>query len=300
MGLASVVGPAWLTGPTLWLNLWAVALFAFGLVVTLRKNQPPASAVDRIIRFGPMFFAIPLGFFGMQHFAFFEAVKPAVPDWMPWPSFWTYFVGAALIAACLSILTEIKEDWAGWSLGIMFVLFLLTIYLPSLVENPHDRFAISNPLRDVSLCVGALALALTRTRTRSTKGRQQRLRWLATALRWIFGATILYFGVEQFLHPEFAPGVPLEMLTPPWVPGHIAWSWFAGIVLVAAGLCILANKRARWAATAVGVLYLLLVVFVYMAMEIAHPSVEISGELDFLVNTLAVGGAALLVAGALE
>jgi hypothetical protein len=48
------------------------------------------------------------------------------------------------------------------------------------------------------------------------------------------------------------------------------------------------------------VLYVVLVAFVYMPMEIAHPSVEISGELDFVANTLAVGGAALLVAGALE
>jgi hypothetical protein len=94
--------------------------------------------------------------------------------------------------------------------------------------------------------------------------------------------------------------VPLEMLTPPWIPGHIAWSWFAGAVLIAGSLCILVNKGARWAATAVGVLYLLLAAFVYLPMEIAHPSVEISGELDFLVNTLAVGGAALLVAATLE
>jgi uncharacterized membrane protein len=302
--VAFALRPAWLTGTSLWLNLWAVALFVFGLVVTLRRNQPPATGADRIIRFGPMFFAVPLGFFGMQHFALFEAVKPAVPDWMPWPSFWTYFVGAALIAACLSILTDIKADLAGWALGIMFVLFLLMIYLPNLIENPHDRFAISNPLRDLSLCVGALALAvaLTRTRTkaRSSEGRQQRLLGLATAVRLIFGATIIYFGVEQFLHPEFAPGVPLEMLTAPWMPGRIAWSCFAGIVLVADGLCILANRRARWSATGVGVLYVLLVAFVYMPMEIAHPSVEISGELDFVASTLAVGGAALLVAGALE
>jgi uncharacterized membrane protein len=296
MGLASAVRPAWLTGASLWLNLWAVALFVFGIVATLKKSQLPATGADRIIKFGPMFFAVPLGFFGMQHFAFFEAVKPAVPEWMPWPSFWTYFVGIALIAACFSILTGTKADLAGWSLGLMFVIFLLSIYLPNLVENPHDRFAISNPLRDLSLCIGALALAWTM----STKSLRQRLRLLPAALRWIFGATMLYFGVEQFLHPEFAPGVPLEMLTPPWMPGRIAWSWFAGVVLVAGGLCILANRGARWAANAVGVLYVVLVAFVYLPMEIAHPSVEISGELDFLVNTLAVGGAALLVAGALE
>jgi uncharacterized membrane protein len=178
----------------------------------------------------------------------------------------------------------------------MFVLFVLLIYVPNLIQNPHDRFSISNPLRDVSLAAGAMCMAWTM----SPAARRQKLHWLAIAGRLIFAAVILYFGVEQFLHPEFAPGVPLELLTPAWVPAHIAWSWFAGIVLVAGGLGLLVNKSARWSAIAVGIAYLLLVAFVYVPMEIAHPSIEISGELDYLVNTLAVGGAALLVAGSLE
>jgi hypothetical protein len=33
-------------------------------------------------------------------------------------------------------------------------------------------------------------------------------------------------------------------------------------------------------------------------MEIVHPSIEISGELDYVADTLAVAGAALLIAGA--
>jgi uncharacterized membrane protein len=302
-GLASVARPAWLTGSSLWLNAGALGLLIFGLIMTLRKNQPPATIADRIIRFGPMLYSVPLAFFGMQHFVLFDSVKPAVPGYMPWPSFWTYLVGAALIAACVSIMTEIKADIAALLLGIMFVLFELMIYLPNLVQNPHDRFAISAPLRDLSLCGGALCLAWTM----SPAARQQRLRWLAVTGRWIFTVAILYFGVEQFLHPEFAPGVPLEMQMPAWFPGYAALSWLTGMVLVAGGLCMVANlvtdritnRAARWAATAVGVTYFLLVVFVYMPLEIAHPSVEISGELDFVANTLAVGGAALLVAGSM-
>jgi hypothetical protein len=40
------------------------------------------------------------------------------------------------------------------------------------------------------------------------------------------------------------------------------------------------------------------VVFVYLPMEILHPSIVISGELDYVADTLAMSGAALLVAGA--
>jgi hypothetical protein len=48
------------------------------------------------------------------------------------------------------------------------------------------------------------------------------------------------------------------------------------------------------------VAYLALVVFVYLPMEFVHPSIAISGELDFVMNTLAMSGAAFLVAGAME
>jgi uncharacterized membrane protein YphA (DoxX/SURF4 family) len=293
--LALLANPSWLAPSSLLLNAWAIALLIFGLVMTIRKPQPQADLADKVIHFGPMFYSIPLAFFGMQHFALFDQVKPAVPAYMPWPAFWTCFVGAALIAACLSILTGIKADIAALSLAAMFILFELMLHVPNLIQNPHDRFSISGPLRDLSLCCGAMCLAWTM----SPASRKPRLRWLAVAGRWLFTATILYFGVEQFLHPEFAPGVPLEMLMPAWFPAHVACAWFAGIVLVVSGLCMAANKYARWAATAVGFAYVLLVVFVYIPMEIVHPSVDVSGELDYVANTLAVGGAALLVAATL-
>jgi uncharacterized membrane protein len=293
-GFALAARPAWLTGASLWLNAAALALFVFGIVVVSKKTPPHSTGADRLIRLGRVFYTVSLAFFGMQHFALFEAVKPAVPAWMPWHGFWTYLVGAALIAACLSILTEIKGDVAALLLGVMFGLFVLMIFVPNLIQNPHDRFSISSPLRDLSLCAGALCLAWTM----SPPGRQQRIRWLAEVGRSVFAVAILYFGVEQFLHPEFAPGVPLELMMPAWFPGPLAWSWFAGIVLVPASLCILIDKGARWAAIAVGIAYLVLVAFVYMPMEFVHPSIEISGELDYVANTLAVGGAAFMVAGA--
>jgi uncharacterized membrane protein len=292
--LAFLVTPAWLTGTALWLNIGAVGLLIFGVVLTLRKNEPPPTGADRVIRFGPAFFTISLAFFGMQHFALFNSVKPAVPAWMPWPSFWTYFVGAALIAACVSILTGVKAELAALLLGIMFVLFVLMLHLPNLVQNPHDRFALSPLLRDLALSGGAFALAATIS---AAAGRPRR--WLAETGRYFFAVPILYFGVEHFLHPEFAPGVPLEMLMPSWIPGHVVWAWITGAVLLAGGACIVLNQAARRAATVVAAAYLLLVVCIYLPMELAHPSTEISGELDYVADTLAMGGAALLIAGSL-
>ena len=49
--------------------------------------------------------------------------------------------------------------------------------------------------------------------------------------RLFIGVAITFLGVEQFLHPELAPGVPLEKLTPLWIPGHALWGYPTGASL---------------------------------------------------------------------
>jgi uncharacterized membrane protein len=300
--LAAAITPSWLTGSSLWLHLAFVLSFALGLVLTLRRDTPRAQGVERMIPFGQTFFAAPLALFGLQHFVFLNEVKDIVPSWMPGHIFWACLVGVALIAASLSLLTEIKADLAALLMGIMLFLFVLMIDLPGLAEDPHDRFGISGTLRDLALSGGALALA----GTLGALGRKQPVpgpvntEWLVNVGRWFFATPMLYFGAEHFLHPEYAPGVPFPVLMPSWIPGHLAWAYGTGTVLVVCGALIMVNKGARAAAAWLGVAILLLVVCIYTPREIVHPSIEISGELDDLADTLAMSGAALFVAGAMS
>jgi uncharacterized membrane protein len=290
----ALLSPTGLFGPSLWLHLAAVALFAFGLVLTLRRETTAFRGVGDLVRFGPLFFAVPLAVFGMQHFALFESVKFAVPAYMPARFFWAYLVGAALIAACLSILTEIHAELAALLVGFMLFLFVLMIYVPNLIQNPGDRFAITVPLRDLALSGGALSLAGVLGSVRHG----QSPRWLSEVGRWFFATPMLYFGIEHFLHPAFAPGLPFPLLAPAWIPGHVVWAYATGTVLVVCGFSILANKQAQAGATWLGAAFLVLTVLIYLPMEIVHPSIAISGELDYVADTLAMGGASLLVARA--
>lgn len=286
--------PASLTGVSLVLHLLFAAFLALGIVLALRRPHPAAGWPERIIPFGPVFYAAPMGFFGLQHFACFDVVKQAVPPWMPGHSLWAYIVGVALIAACLSLITEIQAPLAALLMGIMLFLFVLMIDVPALVQNPFQRFTISGTLRDLCLSGGALAFAgaLGVLGSRFSP-------LLAAIGRWFFAAPMLYYGVVHFLYPHFAPGVPFPKMMPSWLPGPVAWSWATGAVLIVCGFCILAGIRARAAAAWLGIAYVLLVLFIYLPMEAVHPSIAISGELDYVADTLAVGGAALLVARSL-
>jgi uncharacterized membrane protein YphA (DoxX/SURF4 family) len=247
-----------------------------------------------VIAFGPLFFAWPLAFFGMQHFVFLHDVVNGVPSWMPGHMFWAVFVGIALIAASLSMITGIKAELAALMMGVMLFLFVLLIYVPNLVQNPGD-LAVTALLRDLSLSGGALALA----GTLAEKGPRHRFSWIAVLGRYFFAIAMGEFGVENFLHPKFAPVVPEpDLMTPAWIPGHMVWPYLIGVVLVACGVAMLLNWRTRLAAAVVGITFLVLLIFIYMPMEIVHPSIEISAELDQVAQTLAMSGAALLVAGA--
>jgi uncharacterized membrane protein len=107
----------------------------------------------------------------------------------------------------------------------------------------------------------------------------------------------IFYGVEHFLHPAFMPAVDFDRTMPPWIPAAHFWSYLAGIVFIIAGISFMVNRKTRLAATGLGIFVLVLVLFVYLPILVAKPS-DINEGLNFLVSTLAFGGAVLLLARA--
>ena len=282
-----------MTGSLLWVNCFAAVLFALGLFLTMKKSAGQTDALDRVIAFGPFFFGWPLAVFGAQHIVFLSLVVNGVPAWMPWHLFWALFVGIALIAAALSLTTGIMADQAALLAGVMLFLFVLMIYVPNLVANPGDP-AVTQLLRDLSMSGGALALAGTLAKD----GRWPKLGWLTVVGRYFFALGIVDFGVDNFAHSQYAPVVPEpDLLMPAWIPMHMVYAWFSGVILVVCGMAMLVNWRTRLVGAVAGIAFFALTIFFYLPMEVVHPSIEISGELDQLAQALGMSGAALLVAG---
>jgi uncharacterized membrane protein len=173
--------------------------------------------------------------------------------------------------------------------------FVLLIHIPGIVGAPGNRIRWAVALREISFSGGALAFAAAQTETRRTRGAHT----VITLSRLFVGIPALFFGAEHFLHPEFAPGVPLVKLTPIWIPARLLISYLTGTVLVMSGLGLVFNKQARLAATWLGVMILALVLVVYVPVVIANPS-DIGNGLNYLVDTLLLSGSALALAGALR
>ena len=121
---------------------------------------------------------------------------------------------------------------------------------------------------------------------------------LAAIPRFFVGIPSLFYGVEHLLHPAYVPGVPLKKLTPEWIPGRIFLSYFVGVILIVAGVCLLMNKKARMAATSLGLTILLTVLWIYLPMLLRAPTDVVA--LNYFFDTLLFCGAILLLANAMD
>src|SRR5215813_360593 len=84
-------------------------IFAIGLAVMfVRGDWAKARGLDKLILFGPIFYAAPVAAFGTEHFTLTQAMMPLLPAWIPWHQFWVYFVGACFIAGALSLVTGVQ------------------------------------------------------------------------------------------------------------------------------------------------------------------------------------------------
>src|SRR6185312_14350738 len=116
--------------------------FAIGTAALfLRGDWQKARGADRLILFGPLFYAAPLAAFGTEHFTLTGAIASLVPSWLPWHQFWAYMVGACFIAGALSLVTRIEARLSASLLALTFFLFVVLMDLPGWVQDPHNRFA---------------------------------------------------------------------------------------------------------------------------------------------------------------
>jgi len=258
-----------------------------------------ARGLDKIVALSNLCFAAPLAVFGALHLSDVDFVLPIVPSYMPWQLFWAYFVGFALLATSLSIATKIQVRWSGLLFGIMMFLFVAMLDPRGVLAHPRDRFVWTLVLRESSFAGGAWILAGNAMRE---QGRGQGGSKLITVGRLIIGIAAIFYGVEHFLHPEGALGVPLEKLTPTWIPARLLVGYLTGAILLVAGVSILLARKTRIAATYLGTWILLLVLFIYGPILIASmldPSTAVKVEgINYFFDTLLFAGAILALASA--
>jgi hypothetical protein len=277
-------------GEVTWSYLAFGVVFAFGVAaIVLRGEWSRARGLDKLLLFGPIFYAAPLAAFGTEHFTLTEIIASLVPSWIPGAVVWTYVIGACFIAAALSLVTRIAARLAASLLAVTFFLFVVLMDVPGYVQDPQNRIALTVALRELAFSGGALAMA-------ARLGRATRI-W-PTVARIFVAVPVLFFAVEQFLHGDRVPAVPLEPLTPTYVVGRAIWTYLTAVVYAIGGALLLRGKRPRAAATAIGLSVLFVELIVYVPIGVVERA-SLGKGLNFVADTLMFCGAVLMLADAM-
>ncbi len=275
--------------------VWAYSaigvVFAVGIVaIFLRGEWKKARGLDKLLLFGPLFYAGPLAAFGTEHFTLNQVIASIVPSWIPWHTFWAYFVGVCFIAAALSLASGICARLAATLVAVTFFLFVVLMDVPAWVQDPGDRFGLALALRELSFAGGALAWA-------ASLGERGKRALTATA-RCFIAVPVLFYGFEQFLHAEYVPAIPLDRLLPAYCYGGPIWSYLTASVYAVAGALLLVGKKSRAAATCIGLCVLFIELAVYVPIGIMDRA-SLADGLNYVADTLMFCGAVLMLASAL-
>jgi uncharacterized membrane protein len=271
-----------------WPQLAGMTFLVAGLIAVRRQLS---WRLDDLTVLGRVFVPAALATFGAEHLASAHFIMQGVPAWMPWHLFWAYFVGCALFAASVSFVANRYVKLSSWLLGLMLLIFVLTMHLPNVVHAPHDRIRWAVMLRDFLFGLGAWSLALTRMD-------DPRARRVFPAIRWLAAFILLFFAAEHFLHPVNAPGVPLEQETPAFIPLRPLWGYLIGTITAAAGISILLNKFARTVTTWLAIADTAVVLFIYVPLfVVASVGSQMNTAVNYIFDTLLLAGAVFLLAG---
>jgi uncharacterized membrane protein YphA (DoxX/SURF4 family)/uncharacterized membrane protein len=294
MHFASILLAVAIPPEVAWCYAVSAVVWVVGLcVIFLGGYWAKARGLEKLIIFGPLFYAVPIAAFGTEHFMIPKDIASMVPQFIPWHMFWTYFIGACFIAAGFSLAAKIQAQLAASLLGFTFFVFVTTMDIPGWLRTPHDRFVTALMLRELSFSSGALALAASLT----THWRERQTHILATWARYTMAVTILFYSFEQFLHADHVPALPLELVTPDRILMHALWTYLTAAVFVVTGIMLLVGTKTRLAAAVTG-LSILIVEFVVYIPIAWWERASLEG-INYLYDTLMYCGAVLMLAAAM-
>ena len=246
-----------------------------------------------MVSIGRIFYAIGLIGIGIQHFIFGDfipVIVPAWPSWIPGRPFWAYAVGAALIAAGIAMLFNMKARTVAVYTGAAFLAMVVIGHIPvQLAGSPGHLAVWNNTFKALSFCGGAWVVAGS-LGERTSEGARFFER-LMVAGRLFLPVMLVVFGIEHFVYTAF-----VVMIIPAWIPGKLFWAYFAGVALIAGGAGMIFMVYARLAALMSGIMMFLWVFLLHIPRAMADPRGSLGNEWTSVFEALAYSGVAFMLA----
>jgi putative oxidoreductase len=125
--------------------------------------------MNAVLGLGKYLFAIPFIIFGVFHFMGAKEMAGMVP--IPGGEIWVYITGVAHIAAALAILLGKMDKLAATLLGLMLLIFALSIWLPQVMNSGgENQAAMTALLKDLMLAGASWMYAASMSKDKAVIG----------------------------------------------------------------------------------------------------------------------------------
>jgi uncharacterized membrane protein len=151
-----------------WVNTNKVLALSGGFLAISTINAPkPRHKIMRLLAsIGPLgiyLYAIMLYNFAVGHFNNLEGISNIVPKYIPFPKFWTFLGGVALMGSAISIFSkyEVRKILLLFALNLFIWLLLLHIYYTISFPYWQEGENFIGSLTCLSFCGTALVISQT-------------------------------------------------------------------------------------------------------------------------------------------
>lgn len=257
--------------------------------------------MQNLVKTGRIFYAIGIAGLGIQQFIYADLRPVFLPGWparAAGQAVAAYLAGTALIVAAAIILFSKRAEKTAVVLGVTLLFLFIAIHVPHqlfFTGDPFNPGMWSSALKDLALsgCAFIIAGSFDDRGTSEGKGpwyaglRNKYISWGCG----FFGCMLVIFGIDHFLYTEF-----VASLVPAWIPGHIFWTYFAGVALVGSGLSLLLKIRVETVVFLLGIMIFLWFLMLHIPREVADPRSGEGNEVSSVFEALAFSGVAFIVA----
>jgi uncharacterized membrane protein len=225
-------------------------------------------------RLGRLLYAFGIAGIAVQNVlrADFVAGLQPVPDWLPARALLAVVAGVLALAACAALVTDRRVDLGARGLAILLGISVIALHAPRVIGDPSNGSAWASAFEILALASVAAALAVPRP----------------AVARIGFGVSLPVFGILHFLYRDYTASV-----IPAWIPGHMFWAITTGVLHIAAGTSLLADRMTRLTARLLTVMFGSWVILLHIPRAIAMHEAR---EWTSLCVAIAMCGGAWLIA----
>ncbi|GGB12771.1 hypothetical protein GCM10011511_40520 [Puia dinghuensis] len=246
-----------------------------------------------------MFYAIFLIGIAGQSFYYAEFRPSMMPPWpspIPGQVVLVYLCSLFMVAAAVALVLERQARTMMLLLGGLFLALVLFCHVPyKLFVSPGDIGSWTKALKELAYSGSAFVMAGSFPGGEATGKKEPALiRLLEKFIPFggvFFSITLIAFGIDHFLYaPYVAP------LVPDWIPGHLFWTYFAGVALIGGGAGIILEIRKKTIAMLVGIMIFTWFLVLHIPRAVVAPVSDKGNELTSVFESLGFSGVAFVIA----